>query len=133
MEQDDVGAERVGEAFQSGAGHAVVGQSVFAHVVVKAIDVGCHGIVGRRKTGVCAVGRENLVVADTLENVVEVTELVGTIGDVVLDGLTREGVEVRIVDFLPTTVQPDHHDCGHDEEELSDMFSYIEFHNLESF
>ena len=113
MEQGDVPAERIGKSFEPLGGHTVVGQVCVAHVVVEAVHIFGDGLVGRSKAGIGAVGREDLVVADACENIVEVTELIFTILQVILNGLARKRVQVRLVYLLTTATEEPCHDGNH--------------------
>ena len=114
VEKGYVGTKRIGESFQATAGHAVMGQISIAHVVVEAVNIGCDGLVGRRKARVGAIGRKNLIIADARENIVEVAVLVFAVHQIVFNGLTCKRVQVRLVYFLATADKSHEHGSGKD-------------------
>ena len=101
VELGDIVAERVAQTLKAGSGHTVV-LNLTRSVSVQAVDVCHHSLVGRSEARVGTVCRQDLIHAGTLEDIVEVAEGIGAVGQVTLNGLTGEGVEVILVKILLT-------------------------------
>ena len=71
-------------------------------VVIQTVDVGLNGIVIRSKAGVGAIGGQNLVVANSRQDVIEAAEAVATVHQIVLNRLTRKRIKVRFVNVFLT-------------------------------
>ena len=100
MEESDVLTERVSKAFQPRLLHAVVRQIGVERVIIEAVKIDIHSIVCRSEAGIGAVCRQDLVIAYAFQYVVKAAELLAAVGKIVLNGLTRESIEVRLVDVL---------------------------------
>ena len=103
VEEGDVVAERVGESFQTGSRHTVVRVLRVHGVVIQAVQVCSNSVVVGSEAGIHAIGRQNLVVTNALQDIVETAKLVLTVGQIVFDGLACKRVQVRLVDVFLTT------------------------------
>ena len=103
MEECDILTQRVGQALKAGTCHAIVRILRVCWVIIKTVDILHDGIVIGCETRVHAISRQNLIVSNSLQDVVEVAKLVFTVGKVVLNGLTCKSIQVRLVDVLLTT------------------------------
>ena len=72
-------------------------------VVVKTVKILLYSLVGGCEAGIGAVGRKDLVVANTRQDIVEAAELLAAVYEIVLDSLAREGVEVGLINVFLTT------------------------------
>ena len=94
MEEGDVLTKGVSKTFQATLSHTIVGQILIGLVIVKAVDIGRHSFIARCKAGVRSISRQNLVITDSSQYVVETTELFVVARQETLNRLTCKRIKV---------------------------------------
>jgi hypothetical protein len=85
--------------------YAIVGQILVSRVVIKAVNIGLNSLIVRSETRIGAISRQDFVVVNPFQNIVETTELLTTIFQIIFDGLTRKSIEVRLINILFTGIE----------------------------
>ena len=69
-------------------------QLLIADIVVEAVNIAFNSLIVRCEACISTIGRQDFIVAYALQDIVEATELIVSIGEIVLNRFTRECIEV---------------------------------------